>query len=42
VAKSYFPKNFWRSLIAVLVGNGIYGLLELLKRRRRSRRDASE
>lgn len=73
--KSYFPKNFWQSLIAVIVGNAIYflsmnylprraqhatlkfdlglvvdfwiclviyGLLELFKRLRRSRRDASE
>ncbi len=73
--KSYLPKNFWQSLIAVLVGNAIYfllmpkmprlaqhttfrfdlglvvdfwiclviyGLLELFKRRRRSRRDASD
>ena len=72
--KSYLPKNFWQSLIAVLVGTAIYfllmpdmpraaqhttfrfdlglvvdfwiclviyGLLELFKRRRRSR-DASE
>jgi hypothetical protein len=75
VPKSYFPKNFWQSLIAVTVGNAIYflsmnylprraqhailkfdlglvvdfwiclviyGLLELLKRLRRSRRDTSE
>ena len=24
--KSYLPKNFWQSLIAVLVGNAIYFL----------------
>jgi hypothetical protein len=74
-SKSYFPKNFWQSLIAVVVGNAIYflsmnhlprparhvtfkfdlglvvdfwiclviyGLLELFKRLRRPRRDASE
>ena len=73
--RSYLPKNFWQSLIAVVVGNAIYflsmnylprparhntfkfdlglvvdfwiclviyGLLELFKRRRRSRRDTSE
>ena len=73
--KRYFPKNFWQSLIAVVVGNAIYflsmnrlprsarhitfkfdlglvvdfwiclviyGLLELFKRLRRPRRDASE
>jgi len=27
VAKSYLPKNFWQSLIAVVVGNAIYFLL---------------
>jgi hypothetical protein len=75
VAKSYLPKNFWQSLIAVLVGNAIYfllmprmpllarhttfrfdlglvvdfwiclviyGLLELFKRKRRSRGNAPE
>jgi hypothetical protein len=26
VPKSYFPKNFWQSLIAVIVGNAIYFL----------------
>ena len=25
--KSYLPKNFWQSLIAVLVGNALYFLL---------------
>lgn len=25
--KSYLPKNFWQSLIAVLIGNAIYFLL---------------
>jgi hypothetical protein len=73
--KSYLPKNFWQSLIAVVAGNAIYflsmkhlpgparhttfkfdlglvvdfwiclviyGFLELFKRWRRSRRDASE
>ncbi len=25
--KSYLPKNFWQSLVAVVVGNGIYFLL---------------
>jgi hypothetical protein len=73
--KSYLPKNFWQSLIAVVAGNAIYflsmnhlprparhttfkfdlglvvdfwiclvvyGLLELFKRLRRPRRDASE
>lgn len=73
--KSYLPKNFWQSLIAVVVGNAIYlllmprmprlaqhttfrfdlglvvdfwiclviyGLLELLKRWRRSRHKAPE
>ena len=25
--KSYFPKNFWQSLMAVVVGNAIYFLL---------------
>ncbi|HLX76274.1 MAG TPA: hypothetical protein VKR26_16125 [Terriglobales bacterium] len=25
--KSYLPKNFWQSLIAVVVGNAIYFLL---------------
>lgn len=73
--KSYLPKNFWQSLIAVLVGNAIYfllmpklpvparhsvnrldlglvvdfwiclviyGLLELVKRWRRPRRNASQ
>ena len=73
--KSYFPKNFWQSLIAVVAGNAvyflgmnhlprrarhitfkfdlglvvdfwiclvIYGLLELLKRWRRPRRNAPE
>ena len=24
--KTYFPKNFWQSLIAVVVGNAIYFL----------------
>ena len=75
VRKSYLPKNFWQSLIAVVVGNAIYfllmpelprlarhttfridlglvvdfwmclviyGLLEFLKRLRRSRQDASQ
>jgi hypothetical protein len=75
VLKSYLPKNFWQSLIAVVVGNAIYfllmpymplrarhvtlrvdfglvvdfwiclviyGLLELFKRRRRSRENPSE
>jgi hypothetical protein len=27
VLKSYLPKNFWQSLIAVVVGNAIYFLL---------------
>jgi hypothetical protein len=27
VPKSYLPKNFWQSLIAVLVGNALYFLL---------------
>jgi hypothetical protein len=73
--KSYLPKNFWQSLIAVVVGNGIYflsmnylprparhttfkfdlglvvdfwiclviyGLLEFLRRWRRSRGNAPE
>lgn len=75
VRKSYLPKNFWQSLIAVVIGNAIYfllmpelprlarhttfridlglvvdfwiclviyGLLEFLKRLRRSRQDASQ
>ena len=25
--KSYLPKNFWQSLIAVVVGNAVYFLL---------------
>lgn len=25
--KSYLPKNFWQSLIAVVIGNAIYFLL---------------
>ncbi len=73
--KSYLPKNFWQSLIAVVVGNAIYllpmpelphrarhttfrfdlglvvdfwiclviyGLLELFKRWRASRRESSQ
>ena len=72
MAKSYLPKNFWQSLVAVVAGNAIYfllmpkmprsarhttfrfdlglvvdfwiclviyGLLELLKRRRRRRQE---
>ena len=75
VRKSYLPKNFWQSLMAVVIGNAIYfllmpelprlarhttfridlglvvdfrmclviyGLLEFLKRLRRSRQDASQ
>ena len=75
VRKSYLPKNFWQSLIAVVIGTAIYfllmpelprlarhttfridlglvvdfwmclviyGLLEFLKRLRRSRQDASQ
>jgi cytosine/uracil/thiamine/allantoin permease len=75
VSRSYLPRNFWQSLIAVVAGNAIYflfmndlprrarhetyrldlglvvdfwiclviyGLLELYKRWRRPRRDASK